>query len=214
MTGPFQYLLLHAFILVLSVVTALLEIQIEGKNGWASKLPTWRIAPQWFRKLTNRVELTGYHFFLNIFLLLLFHFPVLLIGWSWFLECTILSCYFTFNIVWDFLWFVLNPAYGWERYTPKHVWWFERWLGPFPVDYYVVLVISGLFAALRGMTADATGSPLLAPLNIPQQQIIGWACGLLITIGLTVLLTAVRSHLPVTKQTRLPAAFTILPAQH
>ena len=35
------------YILALAVILALWEIQIEGKNGWAEKLPCWRIEKGW-----------------------------------------------------------------------------------------------------------------------------------------------------------------------
>ena len=40
-------------------------------------------------------------------------------------------------MVWDYLWFVLNPAYTVRRFRKGKVWWFEKpWIGRFPIDYY------------------------------------------------------------------------------
>jgi hypothetical protein len=47
-----------------------LEIQIEGANGWASALPTWRIETKWLLWLTSGKPLTGYHVWLNALLIL------------------------------------------------------------------------------------------------------------------------------------------------
>jgi hypothetical protein len=190
-TSPLYLIALYVFLFALAVVTAMLEIQIEGPDGWARKLPTWRLTKNWYRLLVNRTEITGYHMYLGLFLLLMFHFPMVLLGWSWFAEWTVLSLYMAFNIVWDFLWFVLNPAFGWKCYTRENIWWFQRWLGPFPSDYYGALVLSGLFALLRGMTGQAAAVEAFGTLPIPLQHLAGWAIGMTIcAVGCTLLIYA------------------------
>jgi hypothetical protein len=52
----------YIFTLVLAIITALWEIQVEGKEGWAKQLPTFRINV-FFRKLLGGKPLTGYHIF-------------------------------------------------------------------------------------------------------------------------------------------------------
>ncbi len=182
-TDPLQFIGLHLFIFVLSVATALFEIQIEGANGWAAKLPTWRYAPAWTKKYLNLTELTGYHIYLTSILLLLFHFPIILSGWSLYVELTVLSAYFAFNVIWDFLWFVLNPAFGWCRYEKKSIWWFQKWIGSFPLNYYTAIAISGMLAVLRGMTPEATGSELFGTLATPIQHGLGWLIGVSLSIA-------------------------------
>ena len=44
-SAPSIYFSIHVWLLAVSLLTALLEIQIEGPNGWAAKLPTWRYSP-------------------------------------------------------------------------------------------------------------------------------------------------------------------------
>ena len=61
---PINYIL---FLLWMACVHALWEIQIEGKSGWARKLPTFRVHI-FFRHLLGGKALTGYH----IYMLLLF----------------------------------------------------------------------------------------------------------------------------------------------
>lgn len=59
------------FCVALSI--ALFEIELEGKYGWAEKSATWSkkfMPPKIFRLFTGSRVLTGYHLFLNIFLLL------------------------------------------------------------------------------------------------------------------------------------------------
>ncbi len=182
-TDPLHFVPTFLFIFVLSVVTALFEIQIEGANGWAEKLPTWRYAPAWIHRYFNLTELTGYHVYLTCVLLLLFHFPMVLTGWSMYAELTALSGYFAFNVIWDFLWFVLNPAYGWCRYEKNSIWWFQKWVGSFPLNYYSAMTVSLLFAVMRGLTPEAAGNELFGSLAIPLQHAIGWLIGVGFNIG-------------------------------
>lgn len=140
---PVLYLFFLAFVL------AYLEVQIEGRDGWAAKLPTWRVTKGWIVRMAGGRPLTGYHLALTAFLLLFFHYPTLWTDWSWAKELTVLSSYLLLVAVWDFLWFVLNPAYGLERYNAKHIWWFRAWLFGFPIDYYVVLGLSFVLAWIR-----------------------------------------------------------------
>ncbi len=126
----------------MALVLAVLEIQIEGPSGWAKNLPTWRPNPdKWFvrvfRWLSQDREFTGYHFFLMIFLLLMVHLPFVWTGeWSLYSELELMAFYVVFVVVWDFLWFVLNPDRSLGDFNSKNIWWHKRWFGGFPVDYY------------------------------------------------------------------------------
>ena len=71
------------FIVLVAALLALLEIQIEGREGWAKNLPTWRLRGTWLNRLLGRQEFTGYHLHLNLLMLALFHLPVVVLGeWS------------------------------------------------------------------------------------------------------------------------------------
>lgn len=50
------------FILTASILMALFEIQVEGKNGWAADLPTWRSNNKWLYKFMGNRPVTGYQF--------------------------------------------------------------------------------------------------------------------------------------------------------
>ncbi len=126
---------------IFALLLALLEVQVEGRDGWARNLPTWRpAADRWYVKLYQRLmdkrEMTGYH--LAIFALVLFvlH-SIYLAGRKWSLggEFEILSDFFLVAVVWDFLWFVVNPYYGWRKFKPAFIAWHKSWLGPWPVSY-------------------------------------------------------------------------------
>jgi hypothetical protein len=188
---PTYFIVLQLFVLALSVVTALLEIQIEGAHGWAAKLPTWRYNSSWVKIFYNGKELTGYHLYLNLHLLLLLHLPLVLTGWSLFLELTVLSIYFSYMTFWDFLWFALNPAYGLKCFGKGNIWWFEKWIGPFPFDYYFMLFISGLLAGARGFLPEAGQDSWYGGIATPFQHYLGWMLSIGIAIGCIALIIRV-----------------------
>lgn len=130
---------------------AVLEIQIEGKYGWAEKLPTRRPdSSKWYSKIYKLImcgkDLTGYHLSVLTLVLIFFHYPYFTVqAWDWSLELKTLSFFFLVSIVWDFLWFVLNPHYGLRRFKPEYIWWHKKWFLFMPIDYYLALIISALF---------------------------------------------------------------------
>lgn len=129
-------------------VLARVEIEIEGAHGWAVNLPTWRWGPAWWLKLTNGKPLTGYHLWLTLFLIGMFHLPLTWAGWSRELEAAAVSRYLLLTAFWDFQWFVWNPAWGPRRFFAEPVWWFSRrWLG-LPADYFLAAAGSAAAQAL------------------------------------------------------------------
>ncbi|OGZ18596.1 MAG: hypothetical protein A2175_01200 [Candidatus Nealsonbacteria bacterium RBG_13_42_11] len=133
------------FVFLLAYTLALLEIQIEGRDGWAAKAPCWRNNNKWIVRLNGGRPLTGYHFYLNIFMFLMIHFPFVLF-WDWQLEKELLvwGALFLFWVVEDFSWFVFNPWYGLRNFKKAKISWHPNWWGPVPRDYYLGLVLSGL----------------------------------------------------------------------
>jgi hypothetical protein len=150
--------LLYAYALLFAMV----EIEIEGADGWAAKLPTWyRITPSYARLLAAVLSgkpATGYHLMMLPIPLLSFHLGLCFgLPWSWALEARLLAAYMVFNVVWDFLWFVLNPHFGWRRFRKGGVWWHnQRWVGRFPIDYWNGFALSFALAALPWLFGDAT----------------------------------------------------------
>lgn len=138
---------LLAAAVVMAFFFAKVEIHIEGPHGWATSLPTWRIERHrlldWF---FGGRAMTGYHAWMLPFMALAFHFPAVATwSWSWALEARMLAAMFVFWIVEDLLWFVLNPAWGLRRFTPREATWHKRWLLGAPVDYWVfALLAAGL----------------------------------------------------------------------
>jgi hypothetical protein len=140
-----------AFTLAASVLFAKLEIEIEGRHGWAEKLPTWRVEKHvlldWF---FGGRPLTGYHVWAFLFVFLIFHMPFFWQPGSWSprLELHAIGAYTLFWIVEDALWFILNPHYGWKKFTRENVWWHKRWALGVPVDYWVLGAVAAALLIL------------------------------------------------------------------
>lgn len=128
-------------IVVLAAVFAQVEIQIEGAAGWAANLPTWRIEHHWLLDwFWGGRPMTGYHLWMFLFMFLVFHLVFLVHGRvSPRLEARVVGSLMVFWIAEDFLWFVLNPAYGLSRFDPVHIPWHHHWLLGMPADYPVFL---------------------------------------------------------------------------
>lgn len=124
-------------VIVLAFFFANVEIQIEGAQGWAVGLPTWRIEQHWLLDIFwGGRPMTGYHAWVFSFMALFFHFPLVFAGrWTPKLHARVVACIAYFWIVEDLLWFVLNPAFGWSKLDPEHVPWHFHWFMGLPTDY-------------------------------------------------------------------------------
>lgn len=141
-----------AALCVYALLLACLEIEIEGAHGWAARLPTWYRtsgpAARVFAILGSGKPLTGYHAFLLPFTLLSFHLPFVFgLPWTMARELAIVAAWASWLAAWDYLWFVLNPAYGRHRFRRESVWWHSVWVGRVPLDYVLALVVSLSVAA-------------------------------------------------------------------
>jgi hypothetical protein len=132
-------LLLLSWVLLLAFFFANVEIQIEGAQGWACGLPTWRIEKHWLLDIFwGGRPMTGYHAWVFPFMLLVFHLPqVMQDRLSLRLEARCLGALMLFWIAEDFIWFVANPAYGIARFAPAFIPWHKHWLLGVPTDYLV-----------------------------------------------------------------------------
>jgi hypothetical protein len=141
-----QLVLTLAGVFVLAYMFAKVEIHIEGDDGWAANLPTWRIEEHWLLDIFwGGRAMTGYHAWAFPFIAVFFHFPLFFMAdWSLQLEARVLASIMAFWILEDFLWFILNPAYGWKRFHQDHVTWHKKWAAGAPVDYWIFSVISAL----------------------------------------------------------------------
>lgn len=140
-----------------ALLFALVEIEIEGPHGWAARLPTWcRRRPAYARLyglFMSGKPLTGYHLFMFALSICAFHLPFALgLQWSAATELRLLATYGAWIVVWDLLWFVLNPAWGWARFRRGAIWWMAGpWAAGLPVEYWKALAAS--FALAAGVRA-------------------------------------------------------------
>ena len=152
--------LLLAWVALLAFCFAQVEIQIEGAAGWAANLPTWRVEKHWLLDIFwGGRPMTGYHAWIFPFVALVFHLPVFLRGrWSWRIEARIVAMIMLFWLIEDALWFALNPAYGWSRFSPRHIPWHKHWWGPLPVDYWVSSAVGLVLLVWSYRSAGVRGS--------------------------------------------------------
>lgn len=141
-----QFLSTLAAVLVAAYLFARVEVEIEGEAGWAANLPTWRIEDHPLLDIFwGGRALTGYHLWMFSFIGVLFHFPLCFMGqWSLPLEARVMASIMVFWIVEDYLWFVINPAFGWRRFCKEHVAWHKRWAFGAPIDYWIFGLVSVL----------------------------------------------------------------------
>ncbi len=155
-----------------AVVIACVEIESEGTHGWAEKMPTWYRTTGFVAKLYGRLmngkPLTGYHSFMFFFPILLFHAHFFMgVPWSWTGELLAWAMFWTWCPMWDYFWFVLNPAFA-GKFKKEHVWWHakSRWiLGLFPVDYLGAILISLGFAEVASIV-DGSQALLIEHLKL------------------------------------------------
>lgn len=140
------------FALAMAFIAAQLEIQIEGKDGWAKNLPTWKLQNKWTRLVWRNQPITGYHIWFLLFNIGWLHFPFVLgVPWGLGLELELLSIMFFAILIEDFFWFVLNPAYGFRKFNAKHADWHLRWIWGVPSWYLkvaaliVILLVVGAY---------------------------------------------------------------------
>ena len=79
------------WMLILAYFHAKQETEIEGKAGWARHLPTFRINI-FLTKLLLGKEITGYHIYMLLMFLVMFHLPYLFIPFTIKTELTIIGC--------------------------------------------------------------------------------------------------------------------------
>ena len=153
---------------VFALVMAAVEIEIEGPHGWAEKLPTpYRVSgplARAFGAVLGGKPLTGYNLLMFTATLVAFHLPFAFgTAWTLVAELIVLAAWIAWSALWDLLWFLLNPAYGWRRFRPGSVWWHSRWRWRLPLDYSVAAAVSLILAFVAqalawGGAGDGPGS--------------------------------------------------------
>ncbi len=157
------------FWFALAVIFALVEIESEGKYGWAEKMPTWYrtqgLVARVYGLFLGGKPLTGYHAFMFFLPLVVFHSPFVMgVDWSLEQELLTVALYLAWCPLWDFLWFVLNPHYTIWNFRPQTVWWHAKscWVfGWFPIDYLTGWLLSITVVAIVSYFFDKTSDTLV-----------------------------------------------------
>lgn len=131
------------FLFLTSFSFAKLEIEIEGRNGWAENLPTWKLPKDnWLNKILGGRTITGYHLWTHIYILLLAHLVFSFVPFSWNIEFKILSFLILFWVLEDFLWFVLNPSFSIKKFKKEFIpWHAKNWFLFAPVEYFIFVPV-------------------------------------------------------------------------
>jgi hypothetical protein len=133
---------------LLGFLFAKVEIEIEGGDGWAAKLPTWRVQNRLTDLLYGGRPLTGYHLWVQLFVLVFCHVPFAFgLPLAARNEALVIAFMILFWIVEDFLWFVVNPRFGLRKFKASEIWWHRKawWLFA-PREYFVMGAVAiGLY---------------------------------------------------------------------
>ena len=135
------------FLILLAAIHAKMELMSEGKMGWGLKFPCWRLNNALIRLVIGK-ELTGYHFYMCLMFLLLFHSPLLFISWTLSLQFQILGYYFLYWIAEDFFWFIESPHYGLRNFKKGRIYWHKRFFCFLPVSYWIGIIIGTILLLL------------------------------------------------------------------
>jgi len=140
--------LLFVVILTLSAfLLAKLKIIIEGPSGWAEKSNTWKIENRITRLFLGSKPLTGYHFYLFSFVIVICHLVYAINHFLPFLstEAKIIGFILLLMNTEDFLWFVLNPGFGIRNFKKEKIWWHaSSWWWIAPSGYWIGSVVAVL----------------------------------------------------------------------
>ena len=135
---------------------AYLEIQIEGENFWAGKLPCWRKKVKWLGK-----DITGYHVGLIVFTLLLLYHPYATLGVPFSIAegLYLFSLAALISLFEDFTWSLINPSekFGVVNFKKNYIPLKNIFIGGLPIDYYFAVVLSSLFAFGAGRQNEWLG---------------------------------------------------------
>ena len=123
-----------------AAVYAAIEIEMEGKHGWAANLPT-------AKKVLG--DFTLYHLYMMLFVAItigaIFIPRMACSATPWQASIRFLFYLLLWFLVEDFLWFVLNPYFTLKRYSKDNISWHKRWIGK-RVPIHNALGVIGLVA--------------------------------------------------------------------
>ena len=138
------------YLILLAAIHAQMELMSEGKMGWGLKFPCWRLNNRLINLLINK-ELTGYHFYMCILFLLLFHSPFLFITFTFKKELLILGYYFWYWVFEDLFWFLESPHYGLRNFKKGRIYWHKRFWLFLPVSYWESMIVGSILLIIGGI---------------------------------------------------------------
>lgn len=135
-------LFLFLIIQVAMVCLSYVEAYSEGSQGWKWNPKWWRIP------LPGGYWYHSYHVFLFLLMLplLIFGIPFALIGWDSHIMLVLFFSYLMGAGLEDFLWFVVNPEYPFNKWNPRDTRWYP-WItvGKFSLPLsYVIKILAGV----------------------------------------------------------------------
>lgn len=169
MTRPLLAMSDATVICVLSVLYALIEIEIEGKHGWCARLPT-------AKRVIGRYSL--YHVYFMTFMAVVIgamYIPRVAVACAkspltdgggvtaWQSVARFVFFLVLFFLLEDVLWFVFNPYYTLARYSRDHVPWHgDAWIHKrLPTHNIIGLLVLLAIALIEG-TGDLMYSVVVA----------------------------------------------------
>ena len=135
-------ILFSVMLVLLSLIFALIEIELEGKYGWGEQTPTPNLG-------STKNSLTMYHLYMALFIFLVFA-TIFFVN----SEVTPFNLIYMFAMVlWfftleDFFWFTLNPNY--KLPGLRDAWWHNKISNIFPIIYIVFPIISTILSFYVG----------------------------------------------------------------
>ena len=124
------------FVFLISIFYSLIEIEIEGKDGWMTKIPTPKIL-----KIGDK-EMTLYHIYMLVLIIISFIFQNKMnLTLSSFLYST--SNVLLFLLLEDIFWFILNPYFTINKYKKENIWWHAKqpWILGMPLHNYIISIV-------------------------------------------------------------------------
>lgn len=116
------------FVFIVSIIYSLIEIEMEGKHGWCKNLPT-------AKKVVS--SFTLYHLLMMSLILILFYQQFHK------KDIWLITFYITaFFFIEDFLWFILNPFFTYDKYKKENIPWHKQWIGGQPIENYICYFIT------------------------------------------------------------------------
>lgn len=119
-----------SYIILYATLWSAMEVEIEGPDGgWAKNLPT----TQFFN-----THFTWYHVVMNLIVILTLY-------RSFYRNALVTKIFYTTSwfFIEDYLWFMINPGFGYKKYTKKDIWWHgkQTWIFGQPLHNYLSLAI-------------------------------------------------------------------------